>query len=314
MAAPTIYKYDDSNAPVMRGQREALIEVLTACLVDGYGSKQGAGWTRPFINADGTKAAFRNDPTAGSGLFLQVDGTYGGVNQNALMGYEMMTDVDNGSFPFIAESRYIMSSQWGNTTPIPWLLIADHRFFILFIWTTFTTTSIDGQAPAAGICFFGDGISVHASDPYFCMLFGSRVGYSGQSHLNEAVGRGISTFVSGQNQVDIAVARNSAGDAGYCYPYLCAGGGPTNDAKPGVGNGYPPVNSRKIFTRHYLNDAAAYSLRGYIPGLWAPCFSLSDADNFETIVVDGHQFYSVHHGIQGQNSLSLIDISDNWRP
>ncbi|KAB2889780.1 MAG: hypothetical protein F9K32_11210, partial [Desulfobulbaceae bacterium] len=74
MAAPQIYKSTDGNAPVMRGERRALIDVLRACLVDGYGDKTPAGWTLEFINATFDKAVFRNSPVTGTGFYLRVDG------------------------------------------------------------------------------------------------------------------------------------------------------------------------------------------------------------------------------------------------
>ncbi len=314
MTAPKIYRYDDDNAPVMRGEREAVTEVLTACLVDGYGDKEAAGWTRPFVNAEGTKAVFRNDPAAGSGMFLQVDSSLANGEVFAhIYGYENMTDVDTGVFPFLSLGYKFYNSQYRNSEPRPWLLIGDERFFYLFSWRQDTLTNFDGQKPAVGICFFGDGISIHDSDPYFCMIMGGWPYGSHDAYLNYFDGAPASGQVVHERDTKIAVARNSAGDAGPCRPYLCSGGGPV-ERLPGSGSS-PEIMSRKVFSRHYLNDGIPRSIRGYIPGLWAPCFSASAVDNFEIISVDGHQFYAVHHGpFNGSNNLSLIDISANWRP
>ncbi len=306
---PKIYRYDDANAPVMRREREAVIEILTACLVDGYGDKEAAGWTRPFVNAEGTKAVFRNDPTTGSGMFLQVDATGpDGTRYSRFLGYENMTDVDTGVYPF-SESPYdflAVSPSGSTTTPRPWLLIADERFFYLFSWSYGDVTNFDGQEMAYGICFFGDAISIHDNDPYFCV---QNVKSGGYEYFNNAADGYDATRGS-----SIAVARNFNGDTGYHYPALCSGGGPVYRYYPGRGT-YPAYLSKKVFSRHYLNDEIQRSFRGYLPGLWAPCFSKSEADNFEIISVDGHEFYAVHHRqSDSTNCLSLIDVSESWRP
>lgn len=44
-ATPTIYRWDDAGAPAPTDKRDALYQVLKACLVDGYGSQPPAGWS-----------------------------------------------------------------------------------------------------------------------------------------------------------------------------------------------------------------------------------------------------------------------------
>ena len=47
-----IYKSTDSGAPTLTGQAFSLISLLLACLVDGYGSKAAAGWTKPYTGTN----------------------------------------------------------------------------------------------------------------------------------------------------------------------------------------------------------------------------------------------------------------------
>ena len=38
----TVYRYDDTSAPTLTGSAGALVALLRACLVDGYGEKVGS--------------------------------------------------------------------------------------------------------------------------------------------------------------------------------------------------------------------------------------------------------------------------------
>ncbi len=44
MAAPTLYKWDDPGAPQLDGSKGCILNVIVKCLVEGYGTKAGAGW------------------------------------------------------------------------------------------------------------------------------------------------------------------------------------------------------------------------------------------------------------------------------
>ena len=65
-----VYRWDDPSAPVLSSPSAgSLIGVLDACLVNGYGSKAAAGWTKAF---SGTKlAAYRQG--GGSMCYLRID-------------------------------------------------------------------------------------------------------------------------------------------------------------------------------------------------------------------------------------------------
>ena len=42
MTAPTIYRSTDASAPVLTGEVGKLVDLLDACLVNGYGAKSAA--------------------------------------------------------------------------------------------------------------------------------------------------------------------------------------------------------------------------------------------------------------------------------
>ena len=96
-----VYRFDDASAPVLSASPGALIGVLSACLVDGYGSKTGAGWTKTV----GTNVAAYKQGTGGSGMSLRVDNSVSAVGYARVVGYESMTDVNTGSNAFPLESQ-----------------------------------------------------------------------------------------------------------------------------------------------------------------------------------------------------------------
>jgi len=51
MTKPTVYTWLDDSAPVYSNTMSSFIALLRACLVDGYGTKAGAGWSIPFEDA-----------------------------------------------------------------------------------------------------------------------------------------------------------------------------------------------------------------------------------------------------------------------
>lgn len=67
-----MFTSEDQGAPQWTGTFQGMVDILTACLVDGYGNKQAAGWTKPLF--DSTRAAFKNsEADGGSGCFVYVE-------------------------------------------------------------------------------------------------------------------------------------------------------------------------------------------------------------------------------------------------
>lgn len=143
MPAPTIYRSNDASAPILSGQAGALVALLDACLVTGYGAKAAAGWTKPYTATN--YAVFRQ----GGGLqeYLEVLDT--DPQMARVTGYEVMTAVITGTGPFPTAAQfsgglYCRKSVTANSTARPWILFATNETFYLFIFgnsTTFGTYS-----------------------------------------------------------------------------------------------------------------------------------------------------------------------------
>ena len=142
----TVYKGNDTGAPTLSASLGDLNAIIKACLVDGYGSKSGAGWTLELEDAPNHKMILRNNPTTGNGRYyrFQDDGVpYSGFsgtgNHIATMrGCESYTDIDTtaGNFPNVDgadtsdnSTFYGVSIAKGNsaTNPHAWMIFADDR-------------------------------------------------------------------------------------------------------------------------------------------------------------------------------------------
>lgn len=168
-----IYKSTDSGAPTLTGQASSLISLLSACLVDGYGSKSAAGWTKPYTGTN--LAAFRNTTSGGSGMYLRVDDSGGGTGstREALVrGYATMSDANTGTVETPTAAQVSTSLVWrkSNTTDSTaraWVLIADERTFYLCV-NTGTLTGEYGSGTYAA----GDFTSLVPGDAYGWFIVG----------------------------------------------------------------------------------------------------------------------------------------------
>lgn len=134
---PTVYKSTDTSAPVLSGSVGALIGVLDGCLVNGYGSKTAAGWTKAFT---GTNQADYLQGGSGVKKYFQIDDNgpgLGGAAEARLWGFETMTayNTGTGQFPAAATIRAIRKSATASATARDWIVVADAKTCHYFILT-----------------------------------------------------------------------------------------------------------------------------------------------------------------------------------
>lgn len=161
-----IYKSTNADAPVMTGaDKTSIVRVLRACLVDGYGDKPGAGWVMPFVNADGTKAAFKN---AGTGFYLLIDDSVSGNNFKCAS-FESMSDIDTGVNGIGGEYTCTGRTQSSNSA-IPWVVAASDKF-VLFVIYVNNASYPNNVALLSQCLFFGDFTPNRNGDTYCCMSY-----------------------------------------------------------------------------------------------------------------------------------------------
>lgn len=310
MGAPIVYKSTDSQAPVLNGIAGSLINLLRKVLVDGYGTKPGAGWTLEFINAAQTIAVFRNNSTVGFGKYFRVDdsiGTYATVT-----GYETMADIDNGlgRIPGGDGSStvyYIAKSAAATTVARPYVLIADSRE----IWAVlyFNETVLSGSSYNGGAYFLGDGVPIDALDRY-C---------SGIIAGTTAGGTVVPMFPRG-----VSLANGTLSGAVLYRDYTGATKAPLFSLSvPAFVYGYPgaagfsgAINGQYQFFRpEIIFETLTYRLHGVLPGLYYSSHLYTTFTTLQEIEVEESTLLALRvRSAANDNTQFFIDISGNFRP
>lgn len=298
-----IYRNTDASAPVLSGTAGALVAVLDACLVAGYGSKTAAGWAKSYSGTN--KAAYRQ-PAGSNQFYLRVDDT--GATEARLVGYETMSDVDTGTGPFPTSAQqsgglYFYKSSAASAAARPWVLVTNGKIFYLF-------TASDGTTFSQG-CGFGDPASYKSGDAYHTIIIGGGSTGGGSSQLASIV-TSLSSAVTGHymarsyTQVGSSIALGKHTDT-------VKGTGTVAGA---AGMGYPTLPDGALwFAPLWLHESAGSHVRGELPGLFAPLHNkpLTNGDTFTgSGAYAGRTFEAVMvNGAFSQGQL-FFETSDTW--
>lgn len=215
MTEPSFYSWDDDGSPgraLSGNNQDRLKQILIPCLVTGYGSKPGAGWTIghehtngfSLINADGNVVNFVSN--------LPAQAPYPAMNANAIHIYaaESLTDTSgaiidganlcSGTFrkglPELANyprhnlgyAGYALAAQ---VISLQWTLIADDKTFILNCSTLASTTN----GNYSFTIYAGAAVLDNEVTGNFIVLAGDIVAYNG-SPANYAFSRGYSSPIN----------------------------------------------------------------------------------------------------------------------
>ena len=305
-----VYYSTDSGAPVYSASVGALLAVLKACLVDGYGSKVAAGWTQPFTGTN--LAVFR--PSAGNRHYLWVDDT--NASATRVRGFTEMSGVSTGTGGFPLDGQvnggcYVLKSN-ATTEPRGWVLVADEKRF--WFISAFGSSTIEGSTSRGIGMFYGDIISAKAGDAYGTLLIAGETNGSTGSHIG-SLATSLSTAVPGG-----FLARSYTQAGGSVVAGRC-----TDSAKsPGVtigvaGTPYPdPVTGGILIAPLFVYEPVAQVVRGVVPGGWCPLHNLpgSPGDTFQGAgALAGKEFLLVDTGGIGGTSgrgRMALEISNTW--
>lgn len=299
----TLYRWDDASAPVLTGLMGSFIAVLKGCLVDGYGAKSAAGWS--ITMSDGPpiyNAVFRNNTAGGGfGSYFSVldDGSStvsGGVSARLRM-WEAVTAYDTGTNG--CTYKFVRKSGSAASTARPWVIIADDRFCYMFVW--YANTTVDVYDATASLYWFGDGVPFLGADVYFSLLAGATATNTNPS--TNAVASPPSTTSSYQH------AQRSISQAGSFISPLVMCGSPSLSTFGSTTFGYStfPFMGKKILLRPWVNDASAYSIRGWLPGLFVPFHYSTLFNNFSSPIINGVTYYAMK---VNSGSVVLFDMAN----
>jgi hypothetical protein len=184
----TIYNSTDSSAPQLTGLTGSLLSMLDSILVTGYGTKPGAGWTKPLPNTS-SYGMYRLGNGSTASLFVYDAGSGSAGGAEALMtGWDYIGDIVAGAvtgsntFPqygqiqigggkaAAAGALVVRKSTAQTATTRSWIVFADSAS--LYLFTKPGDTSIFQSAWSA--FYFGDFYSLRSGsvDSSRCMISG----------------------------------------------------------------------------------------------------------------------------------------------
>lgn len=280
----TLYQSSDASAPTLSGTAGDLVNLLDKCLVSGYGAKAAAGWTKPYTGAN--KAAFRNDSSTGTGMYLRVldDGSgTGGAKEARVTGYESMSDVDTGTAPFptaaqgISGGAYLIcrKSAAASATTRDWIVLADAYTFYLLVLT--------GDGAGVYECMmFGDIYSVKPSaDAYRCALIARSV-ENDFGNPGYALPR-LSAIGSATSGHFMARTYSGAGASVTigCHGDTAKGGSATDFAGTMV---YPNSTDSGLYVSPvWVHETSGNIVRGRLRGLYQPLHAIASFTDKDTL-------------------------------
>lgn len=140
----TLYRSTDDDAPALTKSNLSLI--LKACLVTGYGSKPGAGWTMPYEDAAASKRIFAPAKTGELDSYLLVHDNNGTSRVAAWRDYAA---IDNAppALELATPYKHGQSKQWSGR----WVVVASARSVIVWVEGGYDSPGRNGM-----MLYYGD--------------------------------------------------------------------------------------------------------------------------------------------------------------
>ncbi|MGC4075469.1 MAG: hypothetical protein QM702_00225 [Rubrivivax sp.] len=263
------YYSTDASAPTLNGTAGSLLTVLSACLVNGYGSRTAAGWTEQYTGTN--KKAYRTATGQSCRPVLRVDDS--NAQESRLVMYGTMSDVDTGTDPIPTSAQlsggfFGRKSNTADATARPWKIIACEYFVYIFFEPGVTTIdTATGETPMfmAGVfpteksgdawnyCAKGSGATGAAQ-----ATGGALTGKSGTSFTATANFYLARAYTQSGSSIQGALHSKSSlqlsalGTGGMIYPDPITGG----------------LRTAQVQIAEADNGTSNYVDRGLLPGLW----------------------------------------------
>jgi hypothetical protein len=262
----------------------------------------GTAWAKAYSGTN--LAAYR--PGAGTRFYLRVDDT--GTTNGRCVGYETMSDVNTGTGPFPTAAQFSGGMYWpksstADATARAWIISATDRLLIMHVSSAGTANATD-----ASVCVWGDLKTYKSGDAYHCIHIGATSATTTSSNSFFTL-TGITSTSTGhycarsytQLGTSLAVGKHSDGVKGSVS--TMGSGGLAYPNGPDGGLYLAPV---------WIHETAGPSVRGTIPGLWAPLHT-RPLEHLDTVSGTG--------SLSGKTFLALkmytgaetfLETSDTW--
>ena len=292
----------DYGAPVLKGEFGCLFDVLNTCLVTGYAANGGAGWTNPYFDTQDNNVLKSGLP--GNGFCLRIADQYTDhANFGVIAGFSSMTGLNAGEdcTPTVLQSLYgvgVCKSFTVGSAIRDWLVIANQRFFYLFICGSntadFSTTE--------GYCF-GEFDSFKSADAFNCII-------TGREPTNFSVGSDYSYFATSGST--ISFINNHWLMRSYTQIGTAVPCGQHYDISKALLPFPNPVDGNLYLSPVFITEPNMNCVRGKFPGLWAICHNKSYFNHGDTFtgnsVLTGKTFMVVR--VYG--NVFALETSDTW--
>lgn len=289
-----VYRSGDASAPSIGRTTGALITLLDAVLVNGYGAKAGLGWTKSFSTTD--KAMYRQG-TGSTQRYLYVDDTIG-ANYAQVRGLSSPTSITTvDADVFSTTYRNVNKPDSG------WLVVGNEKGFYLFCNRT-------SWGSYAASFFFGDIMSVGGTgDVGRCCLWGTTSSGGTTGPSGDAIGMMYALIFAG--------GKSSPGPLSEASPLLFSPA--SNYAAPnsfGAGFLFAPLAA--TYGNYAVNSRP--DLRGFLPGIHRFLHAEAAVSYANGTVVNGSGLYAgktFEVVLLWDSNISaevrvLIETSDTW--
>lgn len=294
----TTYSSGDSGAPVLTGLTGSLLALLDAVLVNGYGAKPAAGWTKPLPNTS-SYGMYRQGGGATCSLFLYDAGSGSASGAEALAtGWDTISDMNSGAitgsnpFPTFTQQNIGGGNGGGagamvirkSTAPTNisrgWVIFADSSSMYLFIRPADTTFGIGYTG-----FMFGDFFSLKSGsvDTARCMISGRNAVSSSavaNDRLDVTIQTSLTTGVTGH------YAAHSFSGLSSSMPLGKHGDGAKSNSGTSLHGSVPFLNGTDngvYLSPIWLVEATTGTIRGRMRGFYQFCHTT-------TSLVDSQQF------------------------
>ncbi|UTQ79893.1 tail assembly protein [Xanthomonas phage HXX_Dennis] len=314
-----VYSSADPGAPAVRGNTAGdIINLMDKCLVTGYGSKAGAGWTKPFT---GTNVAAFKTGAGSNGMYLRIEepvDTNTNYPSAKVRGYETMTDVNTGNGPFPAPSRLPNGLFWYKSysgsaaaDPRQWWVVASESF-VIFMIQTYPSQWSSSPGYYSELFMFGDLQNTGPNDAYATIILGetSTSGNSSQIWPMDSVN--VASTRSGLYMPRAYTGIGGEIQAGWHHDYVKSGVSDWGSDSSYLQ--YPHGPDGALYMSpvwvHQPGGTNAAAIRGTLPGVWVPLQrGLARLDTFAGQgQLAGKNFLVWQH----YTARAAIEISDTW--
>lgn len=283
----TVFSSNDAGAPVLTKDPGSLKTLLKACLVTGYGGKEGLGWEMQYESEDQKSAAFAStDPTASKFVF-KIDNS--GTTSAKLSAYQSMTDINTGVKPIAVDNIYeLLISNW--------MLIGHSKAFILLV--DIPVSSIKISYPI----LFGDLPRETKRMQHVCVMWSGRKGNTNSGSVQSTL----------FNHVNGNSLTNSTGSITWaaCYPFRVANG----QSGENITQSSCHFDYRSAITASVLYEPILIKLSdstwSMLPMLQPTSNKINDVNNLGLISSEGVKSVTGYYGDAVDNGDCIVPI--NW--